>query len=831
MTGPRRNPWLAEFQPLIWLAVLFGFLYLASHLHGDPRRPAATPRATLGRLWRPLVAWLPTGGVQRPIALGLVTVALVGLLALLWHLTRPNLAGRKVLGFTGGHYIRQHGPLTFRKRTIRIRKRTFTIPGRTFDWARTNQHRIGGRLVTLGVKASNTHIWALGPINSGKTTVLCNLILGEIRAGRSVVALDPNGAMTLRILPLLSPAERERVLVVNPVGDDAPPINVLAAADPSDAAEFITDLFRSIAGGGSMGSRQEAVLRRAILALAKRPGATLVDLPRYLRTEASDEDAKFAPGIIDRLEPFMAGPIRRIIGRTEDEDIFSAIDRGRTVLIRVPDKPYGRLLAAVALARLWDRIQRRIPDAPVHHLTIVLDELGALVKEAPTLVRMLDQVRSRNVCLVLAHQRLSQLGGGMVDALEGSALTRIVFRLADASEARIMAGHLAKPSAVAQWADKLMELRDHHAAIRLVAKGRPHVTRLFNVPHPYPWSLPVRGRIRVRRAAPETPHAPHAEDPRAPRRVVAIRVTDASTPTAAPQIARIERGRGPETGPKDPPDLRSSTDQEIPTINQTPSSAPPYPLPSLPGLRLTPRDLDILALVAEHGLATSEQLARAYWSGGPAKRLATADTGPARKRLAALARAGALRTAGSNGGAQQQYVVTPLGARLIGREGCQPPKLADPALPHRLAVVDFGTALIAATRAAGGTLTWDGEGTLCRDETLPGRPDGRIALTMPAGSLSAWVEVDRGTEGWGWLGPKLERLAAHGGADAILVAFTSPGRAQGAATRLPVADGIVVAGALLSAHVADPLGTIWTPAGATSPVSLLELAGKVTTAK
>jgi len=91
------------------------------------------------------------------------------------------------------------------------------------------------------------------------------------------------------------------------------------------------------------------------------------------------------------------------------------------------------------------------------------------------------------------------------------------------------------------------------------------------------------------------------------------------------------------------------------------------------------------------------------------------------------------------------------------------------------------------------------------------------------------VELDRGTEGWGDLRPKLERLASHGGADAILVAFTAPGRAKAAAERLPVADGIVVAGALLSAHVADPLGAIWTPAGATSPRSLLDLVPKVAT--
>jgi hypothetical protein len=121
--------------------------------------------------------------------------------------------------------------------------------------------------------------------------------------------------------------------------------------------------------------------------------------------------------------------------------------------------------------------------------------------------------------------------------------------------------------------------------------------------------------------------------------------------------------------------------------------------------------------------------------------LATADTAPARKRLAALAKAGALKATGPNGRPQQHYALTALGARLIGREGWQPSRIEDPALPHRLAVVDFGTVLIGAARAAGGALRWDGEAALCRDESLPVdvRPDGRVELTTPAGSLTAWV--------------------------------------------------------------------------------------------
>lgn len=821
MSAPRHP--LAGQGVALTFAALAVVLMLARFL-GSPAHVAAM----LGRLWASLVAWLPAGGWQRPVSLIVAVAVLGGLAVAIWRLTRP-------------------GP--------------GIVLGRTGVWA--------GK-VWLSLRASCQHCWILGPIGTGKTVTLGNIILGEIRAdpdphiekgrrrrrrrrmacrklgpGRAVVAIDPNGALTGDVLARLSPVERERVTVIDPLDDNPPAINLFAAADPALAAEFILSLFRRLPGGGSVGPIQLDILRRGIVSLARVKGATLIDLPRHLVATAGDSEAKEVRGLVARLTPFLSPSIANVIGGEEKVDVFAGIDSGRTLIVRMREElgeEPAMLLAAVVLARLWERLQRRPPKVPRRHVTIVLDELGAVVREGRVLARILDQARSRNVSLICAHQRISQLEAvdpALVDALKGSALTRIVFRLGDHTEAT----HMAKQLTGGVTAEKLMSLPDFTTLIRRRAKGRPLAVRMYDLPKS--WRPPLRGRFKARIEAfraglqrrargQEIPHAPHAGTPRAPRRVTAIRVDDAPTPTVPPQIARIEPARGPETEPKTPSEFRPSTDQQIPTINQTPSSAPVSPLPSLPGLRVTPRDLDVLTLIADHAVATSDQLARAYWADSTgAKRLATADTGPARKRLAALAKAGALKATGPNGRPQQHYSLTALGARLIGREAWQPSKLEDRALPHRLAVVDFGTALLGGARAVGGTLRWDGEAALCRDESLPAdvRPDGRVVLTTPAGSLTAWVEIDRGTESWAWLTGKLERLAAHGGADAILVAFTMGGRAKGAAGRLPVADGIVVAGALLPAHVADPLGAIWTPARAASPVSLLELAGKVAAPK
>ena len=81
-----------------------------------------------------------------------------------------------------------------------------------------------------------------------------------------------------------------------------------------------------------------------------------------------------------------------------------------------------------------------------------------------------------------------------------------------------------------------------------------------------------------------------------------------------------------------------------------------------------------------------------------------------------------------------------MGRAAIGR-------LENGVLPHRLAVVDFGSALLGAARAQGWKMDWEGKAALRRSgEVSDGlRPDSRIRLSGPGVALTAWLEVDRGT--------------------------------------------------------------------------------------
>jgi hypothetical protein len=803
--APPRTPWWVT--DLYWLgacALSGGVLWFLGWLAHRPLRPASQGHSHL-----------PVSALGLVVVGALVVVVLVVLLRVI---LRSSLPG-KLLGRTGG--------------------------------------RIFGSKVWLTLRASTMHMWVLGPIGSGKTTLLANLIIGEIRAqpdphivgwrhrrrrrreacrklglGRGMLAVDPNGALTNRVMSRLSPEERARVTVIDPAADKPPAINLFAASDPEQAAGFIVSLFRSLPGGGTVGPNQLEILRLGVLGLARRGGATLLDLPRYLRETCGDSAAeqREVRGLCSRLGPFLSPSIAKVIGRQEEEDLFAAIDTGRTLILRMRaelSEEASALLAAVFLARGWDRIQRREPDAPHRHATWILDELGGLVRESRVLIRMLDQTRSRNVCVVCAHQRLSQLAAGMVDALRGSALTRIVFRLADADEAEHMVKHLAPP----MTKDRLMALPDYRAVIRRKAKGRPAIVTMYDVPKPWKparrWHLvgPLRRYLKVAK--------------RTLRRVLRplrSHLTGLATPSVASAGVAVDpittqNGHERSDGRPETPSVSVANKNQSPIADELDLSVPSSPVPRLAlvspaGLRPTPRDMAILSVLADQGVATTDQIVRGWWPGRSDR--------AAQLRLRALTDAKLVQRLGPNGRPHEHYALTSAGAGLIDQPAWRPVHLEEKALPHRLAVVDFGTALLGATHVqqektpgAGWDLTWQGESVLRNDPTIPEalRPDSRIVLTTPTGRLTAWVELDRGTEGWSWLGPKLERLAKHGGADALLVAFETPGRATGAVKdkRLPVVDGLVVACAVLAEHIRDPLGAIWSPSGGGDKITLPQL--------
>ncbi len=75
------------------------------------------------------------------------------------------------------------------------------------------------RRVGLAVVDARQHLHVLGATGSGKSTLIANLVLGDVAAGRGAVVVDPKGDLVDDIIDRLPTQVAARVVVLDP--DDA----------------------------------------------------------------------------------------------------------------------------------------------------------------------------------------------------------------------------------------------------------------------------------------------------------------------------------------------------------------------------------------------------------------------------------------------------------------------------------------------------------------------------------------------------------------------------------------------------------------------------------
>jgi hypothetical protein len=148
------------------------------------------------------------------------------------------------------------------------------------------------KLVLLAPEDRAQHLYVVGKTGLGKSTLLRNLILQDLYAGRGVGLLDPHGDLAREVLDFVPRSRTNEVLYFNP-GDLARPVGLnLLPQVPRDAQHLVVagvlSAFRGI-WGGSWGPRMEYILGHALAALLDHGGLTILALPRLLSDDAFRE--------------------------------------------------------------------------------------------------------------------------------------------------------------------------------------------------------------------------------------------------------------------------------------------------------------------------------------------------------------------------------------------------------------------------------------------------------------------------------------------------------------------------------------------------------------
>jgi hypothetical protein len=311
-------------------------------------------------------------------------------------------------------------------------------------------------------------MYILGKSGMGKSTLLENMILQDIYNGHGVCFMDPHGDSSEAILDRIPKWRKNDVVYFNP-SDMGNPIgfNMLEAKrgeQPFLIASGMMAVFGRI-WAGMWSSRMEYILNNTLLALLETPGNTLLGVVRML----TDKD--FMTKIVDNCQDpmvknfwikefgsfndkyrteaiapilnkigqfFSTDLIRNILGQPKSTiDFRDIMDNKKILIVNLSKGKIGEdnsnLLGSFIVTKLQLAAMSRV-DIPEHERNdfyLYVDEFQNFTTDS--FATILSEARKYRLCLILAHQYISQLtetGNERVrNAIFGNVSTICTFRV------------------------------------------------------------------------------------------------------------------------------------------------------------------------------------------------------------------------------------------------------------------------------------------------------------------------------------------------------------------------------------------------------------------
>jgi len=141
------------------------------------------------------------------------------------------------------------------------------------------------------------HTYVIGKTGTGKTTLLKNLIVQDIEAGRGIGVLDPHGVLALDLLDFIPSWRIEDVAYFDPADPDfAVGFNIFQTKDdPHLIASGIVSALKAI-WSESWGPRLEYILYASVAALLECDNVSLLGVQRML------SDARYRVWVVKQVE-------------------------------------------------------------------------------------------------------------------------------------------------------------------------------------------------------------------------------------------------------------------------------------------------------------------------------------------------------------------------------------------------------------------------------------------------------------------------------------------------------------------------------------------------
>ncbi|MEY4731350.1 MAG: hypothetical protein RL681_296 [Candidatus Parcubacteria bacterium] len=325
--------------------------------------------------------------------------------------------------------------------------------------------------VYLSDEDRKRHIYIIGQTGTGKSTLLGNLILEDIKRGKGVALIDPHGDLVETALNHIPKERLDDLILFNPTDMDRPlGLNMLDFNQnrPEEKTFIVNEMqsiFNKLFQQETMGPMFEQYMRNALLLLmedmANEP-ATLVEVPRVftdaqfrlrklercrnpiivdfwqkeaIKAGGEASLANMTPYITSKFSNFIANDFMRpIIGQAHSSFNFRQVmDEGKILLVNLSKGRLGdinaNLLGMITIGKiLMAALSRTDADASTRRdFNLYIDEFQNFTTEA--VASILSEARKYGLSLTMAHQFIGQLEENIKDAVFGNVGSMLVMRV------------------------------------------------------------------------------------------------------------------------------------------------------------------------------------------------------------------------------------------------------------------------------------------------------------------------------------------------------------------------------------------------------------------
>ncbi len=306
------------------------------------------------------------------------------------------------------------------------------------------------------------HVYIIGKTGAGKSTLIANMAIDDIRRDRGIGIIDPHGDLSETILEYIPKRRINDVIYLEPFDTERPfALNVLEVKNKTHrdlVASGIVSIFYKIYGD-SWGPRLEYILRNTILTLLEIPNSTLADAlplladPKFRKknlvhvkdpvlydfwTQEFDKmtdklRVEAISPIQNKIGQFVSSKmIRNIIGHPKSTiDLEEIMNSGKILILNLSQGKLGEdnaaLLGAMIITQLQLAAMNRSFQKEVDRrdFFMYVDEFQNFATSS--FIKILSEARKYRLALTLANQYIEQIDEDVMTAIFGNVGTLITF--------------------------------------------------------------------------------------------------------------------------------------------------------------------------------------------------------------------------------------------------------------------------------------------------------------------------------------------------------------------------------------------------------------------